>query len=117
MTLVADAKGARVTLQWNAPREDGGSPVTGYVVYRGDSPAGMEAVATLGTVTTWTDEDVKRGKTYYYTVAALNDAGEGEPFAAYEVKVPKEKADGPGFEVVLVAMALLLVIPVARRRC
>jgi hypothetical protein len=43
----------------------------------------MEAVATLGQVRTWTDEDVARGKTYYYTVAALNDAGEGEAFAAY----------------------------------
>jgi titin len=117
MTLVADAKGAKVTLQWNAPREDGGSPVTGYLVYRGDSAGSMEVVATLGMVTTWTDEDVERGKTYYYSVAALNVAGEGEAFAAYEVKVPPQKKDSPGFEVVLVGLALLLVVPIARRRC
>ncbi len=76
----------------------------------------MEVVATLGLVKTWTDEDVVRGNTYYYSVAPINDVGEGEAFAAYPVKVPKEKEDSPGFEALVICLALLLVIPIIARR-
>ena len=118
-TLLAEAKGAKVTLAWTAPESDGGSPVTGYVVLRGASRDALAVVATLGAVTVWTDAAVERGSTYYYTVAAVNSVGQGEAFAAYEVKVPKEKEDGPGFGAIGMGVALaaaVLVMASQRRR-
>jgi PGF-CTERM protein len=112
-TLVADAKGTKVTLQWTAPQDDGGSPVTGYVILRGFSSDALEVGAG---VYTWSDEGLKRGTTYHYSVLAKNDVGEGEPIAAREVKVPKAKEDGPGFEVLVVVAAVMLVAAIMRRR-
>ena len=114
--LTVEAKDSIVVVQWTEPQEDGGSPITGYVVLRGEAPGDLEVIATLGPVFTWTDEDVERGTTYYYSVAAINDVGEGEPFFAREVKVPKKKDEGPGFEVFVVIAAMILVIPMMRRR-
>jgi hypothetical protein len=82
--------------------------VTGYVVYRGASADGLVAVATLGPVLTWTDEDVERGQTYYYSVAAVNEAGEGEPFFAREVKVPEQKEESPGLTALLTVTSLIV---------
>jgi titin len=107
--LACEIRGAEVKLRWTPPEGDGGSPVTGYVVLRGASKDALEVAATLGAVTAWTDITVERGKTYYYTVAAINGVGQGEAFAASEVKVPKEKAKSPGFEAVGVGLALAIV--------
>jgi titin len=112
--------GTSVTLEWSRPLDDGGSPVTGYVVLRGPSPDDLEEVAEVGPgVTSWTDEGLEKGTTYHYSVYARNAVGDGEPIETEHVNVPKpkEKEDSPGFEVILIAMALLLILPVARRRC
>jgi len=80
----------------------------------------LAIVATLGAVTVWTDTAVERGSTYYYTVAAINAVGQGEAFAAYEVKVPKEQKEEPGFGAIGMGIALaaaVLVMATQRRRC
>jgi titin len=116
-TLVANAKGAKVTLQWTAPQDDGGSPVTGYVILRGLSKDNLEQLAEVGPgVTTWSEDGLERGTTYYYSVAAKNDVDEGEPILAREVKVPKKAEEGPGFEVIAVLATLLIIVPIIRRR-
>jgi len=108
-TLVGEAKGGDVTLLWSLPSEDGGTPITGYVVMRGESPGAMSVVAELGLVTTFKDIDLARGKTFYYSVAARNAVGQGEPFAAIEVKVPKKPSEGPGFDAAVVLAALAAI--------
>lgn len=76
-TLTAIAGDASVELAWTAPEDDGGAPVTGYVIYRGTS-AGTEAQhATVGSVLTYTDAGLSNGSTYWYQVAAVNSAGSG----------------------------------------
>ena len=117
-SLTLSVEGTTVSLQWSPPVDDGGSPLTGYVILRGLARDDLAHVAEVGPgVTSWTDDGLEKGTTYYYSVVAKNDVGDSEPVASEEAKVPKDKKeDSPGFGVVAVAMALLLVIPIARRR-
>ncbi len=66
----------RVILTWSAPASDGGSPITGYRVYRGTSPGTESLLATLGVQLSYNDTDVVPGTTYYYRVTASNVLGE-----------------------------------------
>jgi fibronectin type 3 domain-containing protein len=73
----ASAGNASVTVSWSAPATNGGSPVTGYNVYRGTSPGGESGppVASNVTTTSFTDTGLANGTTYYYKVAAVNAVG------------------------------------------
>src|SRR6184192_903378 len=75
--LVATGGNAQVTLTWQAPASNGGSPITNYRIYRGTSSNGETLKATIGNVLTYTDTTVTNGVTYYYQVSAVNAAGEG----------------------------------------
>jgi titin len=117
LVLAIDPKGGRVRLQWAPPGDDGGSPVTGYVVLRGETTESLEVVANPGLVTSWTDEDVKRGGTYYYSVSAVNDVGEGEPITPRGVKVPRqEEGDTPGMGALVALGALLTFTALSKRK-
>jgi hypothetical protein len=74
--LSATAGTASVALSWTKP-SDGGSPITGYQVYRGTSSGTETLLAQVGNVTSYTDTAVSAGITYYYEVSAVNVAGEG----------------------------------------
>ncbi len=75
--LSALAGDTSVDLGWQAPAYDGGSPVTGYRVYRGTSPGGDSFLTALGPVTSFADTGLVNGTTYYYKVSAVNAIGEG----------------------------------------
>jgi len=68
---------AQVALNWQAPSNDGGSPVLLYTIYRGNSSGGESFLITVPLVTTYTDATVTNGVTYYYQVSATNAIGEG----------------------------------------
>jgi fibronectin type 3 domain-containing protein len=74
--LTATPGNAQVALSWTAPTSDGGSPITGFRIYRGTSSATKVILATVGTVTTYSDTTVTNGTTYYYEVSTLNAIGE-----------------------------------------
>jgi fibronectin type 3 domain-containing protein len=75
--LVAIVGDARVSLSWQLPGSDGGSPITNYKIYRGTSPNGESWLATVGAdVFSYTDTPVTNGVTYYYYVTAVNVIGE-----------------------------------------
>lgn len=65
-----------VNLSWQAPTSDGGSPITGYNIYRN----GTLALSVPGTTATMTS--LTNGTTYAFTVAAKNAVGEGPKTAA-----------------------------------
>jgi hypothetical protein len=59
------------------PASDGGSPITGYRVYRGTSPDPQTPlVPDLGVVTSFVDTGLTNGQIYHYRVTALNAVGE-----------------------------------------
>ncbi|HEU5263108.1 MAG TPA: fibronectin type III domain-containing protein, partial [Gaiellaceae bacterium] len=79
-SLSASPGDATVSLSWSAPSFDGGSPITGYRIYRGTSPNPTTALTPdLGVQTSYTDTGLANGTTYYYKVSALNANGVGVP--------------------------------------
>ncbi|HEV2244851.1 MAG TPA: fibronectin type III domain-containing protein, partial [Streptosporangiaceae bacterium] len=77
LAVTAGAGNGSVSLTWSVPASDGGSPVTGYNVYRGTSAGGESATPVASNVsgTSFTDTGLVNGTTYFYTVAALNAVG------------------------------------------
>jgi hypothetical protein len=64
-----------VSLTWNTSSSVG---VTGYKVYRGTTSGGpYSLLSTLGAVTSYTDNNVQSGQTYYYVVTAVGSAESG----------------------------------------
>ena len=92
--LTATAGNAQVTLSWGAPASDGGSPVSGYIIYQGTSPGGETGApvsGTLVTVTSYTVTGLTNGTTYYFRVIAVNAVGQSPPSgeaSAIPVTVP-----------------------------
>jgi fibronectin type 3 domain-containing protein len=87
--LTATAGKAQVGLAWGAPSSNGGSPVTGYDIYRGTASGGETFLASVGASTTsYTDAGVARRTRYYYRITALNSLGESAASAEVSA-VPK----------------------------
>ena len=75
-TLLATAGKSQVKLSWTTPA-NGGTPITGYAVYRGTAAGAAALVQTLSNGTTYVDTDVQPKTTYFYAVAAINRNGAG----------------------------------------
>lgn len=68
-------------LQWPAPKNDGGSPITGYIVQKKEkgSPYWVNAVHVPKGQTNTTVPDLTEGQEYEFRVIAVNAAGQSEP--------------------------------------
>ena len=74
--LLAAKDGDAVNLTWSIP-DDGGSPITGYRLYRGIEGGSESLLASFGAdVNSHIDNDAGSGN-YYYRVTASNANGEG----------------------------------------
>jgi hypothetical protein len=95
LDLDAELNGAQVELSWSVPASDGGWPVIGYTVNRGDSPTNLLFLAEV-TGTSFTDDTVERGKTYHYSVQARNALGISAASPTVEVSIPIPELTPPG---------------------
>jgi hypothetical protein len=76
VTAVAGKSG--IAVSWTAPM-DGGSPITGYRVYRGTVAGGETFLVDLpANALGFTDTNVTHKITYYYRVSAVTIVGEGQ---------------------------------------
>ncbi|MEE9174342.1 MAG: kelch repeat-containing protein [Thermoplasmata archaeon] len=76
LDIEAIARDGRVTLSWREPMSEGESPITGYRIYRGNSPDLVELLSHVESATPYEDVGVENCRTYYYTVTAVNGVGE-----------------------------------------
>ncbi len=77
LNLQATAGDGWVKLTWEPPSNNGGSSITNYKIYRGTSSGGESYLTEVGgSTTTYTDNSVTNGVTYYYYVTAVNSVGE-----------------------------------------
>jgi hypothetical protein len=72
--LVATAGNHQVSLTWNAPVSNGGSPITGYDIYRN----GTEIATNIASAS-YTDIGLTNGDTDTYQVTAVNAVGQSQP--------------------------------------
>ncbi len=75
-SLTATARDGSVHLSWTTP-PDGGSPLTGYRIYRGTATGAETLLASVGAVNAYDDMAASNGTKYFYRVAAMNGAGTG----------------------------------------
>ena len=75
-----------VDLSWNAST----SSVTGYNVYRGTTSGSYTKInSTLDPSTTYTDNTVTAGTTYYYAATAVNSSGQESSYSSpIQVTIP-----------------------------
>lgn len=75
--LNATAATSQISLDWQAPLDNGGSPITNYKIYRGLDDTNLPFLTQVGNVLTYTDTNLINGVRYYYRVNAVNAVGEG----------------------------------------
>jgi hypothetical protein len=92
----ATAGNARAEVAWTAPADNGGAPITGYRVriYNrvGDTTFEVTVPNRLQTMIT----GLTNGRTYTFTVAAINRAGEGSESLPSEPVTPTGHGGNPG---------------------
>lgn len=103
--LKAKVESGDVILSWEDPTSDGGSPLTGYYVLRGSNKDSLSIIKVLGLVNTFTDKTAEDGRTYWYSVQAVNAIGDGEQAIAEDAEMPPS-----GTPLWLLALIVILVV-------
>ena len=78
-----------IKLYWSAPF-DGGSPITGYKIFRANSAGGSYEFIGWSEYPAYMDYDITAGQTYYYVVVAVNEVGSSDYSAELSVSVPAQ---------------------------
>ncbi len=108
------ATSGKATLTWSAPSNTGGSPIAKYRIYRATSASGPWTNIANTTHTSYADTTVANGQTYYYQVAAVNQAGiASQPSSPQNILVPSGAANLPGNPQLWPAIAGAAVVAAA----
>ena len=88
---------ATVALAWNSALDANGNAVAGYHVYRSTTAGSgyIQLTAVPVTDTTYSDDTVGVGSTYYYTVTSVDgDGDQSVPSASVSVQLTDSDSDG-----------------------
>jgi hypothetical protein len=123
LNLAANVTSTNLTLTWDPPQSDSGSPIQGYGVYAGFTPtlscddSTRVAINVSNSNHTWTFVDLPNGSTYA-RVSAINTVGEGPCSSAAEGNVTNPAGDtfphdSAGFWALLASVFVLILIVAA----
>ncbi|XP_059218729.1 twitchin isoform X21 [Stomoxys calcitrans] len=78
---IVDWSEKHVDLKWKIPDDDGGAPITGYIIEKKDCNTGkwQKAMETKSTTPSARVNDLIEGTKYQFRVKAINKAGESKP--------------------------------------
>lgn len=98
---VTDRDYDHIDIEWMAPKEDGGHPISHYDVERKDMKTGRWIKVNTAPVkgTAFSDDRVQKGHSYEYRVIAVNKAGPGKPSDPSAVAIAKPMFEAPKFEL------------------
>ena len=89
----------QIRLNWSAPSNDGGSPITGYRIERAVIRGGVwiiHVASTGSATTTYLDTGLPPNTTRFYRVRALNAQGHGDPSNVAEGTTNAARPGQPG---------------------
>ncbi len=123
--LTAVSGNGYIDLSWDPPSDNGGSQITNYTIYRGTQSGGEVLLKVVGgSITTYRDDSVDVGHTYYYYITATNDAGESQPSNEVHAS-PMSRSAAPSSSgggwflllgLLLIAIIVLLILLLMKRR-
>ncbi|MCK5560965.1 MAG: fibronectin type III domain-containing protein, partial [Thermoplasmata archaeon] len=103
LELQTNTSSGYILLTWQPPANNGGHPIFGYYVYRGENSINLTFLVKLDeSYTYYNDTSVTNGVKYFYYVVALNNLGESPSSnevnaTPYGIPEPPEKPQGtPG---------------------
>lgn len=91
--LLNDLTDKTVTLAWQPPESDGGTPLTAYIIE--SRPSAISSWTAIGKVKgdtlTYIAEDLREGTEYHFRVSAVNIEGQGPSLEGKETVKPVKK--------------------------
>jgi hypothetical protein len=92
--LRAESSDGAVMLTWDPPLDDGGDPISGYALYLASDSGDLVYLITVQSIE-FRAEGLENGRTYRYSVAALNSMGMSDATATV-VATPRGLPGAPG---------------------
>jgi len=93
LNLTADVDSGSVTLSWTMPINDGGAPITHFLIYRGSTSESLTVYAEVdGASDSFVDTGLVNGETWIYRVKTGNSEG----YSAYSNQVTATPCTLPG---------------------
>jgi fibronectin type 3 domain-containing protein len=98
-------------IRWKGPVDDGGGDIWYFHIYRGNDPANMTLVKSLGgSFFSYLDTEVNEGGTYYYRVSCENSLGRSPYSDILTVEPVIEEEDGFDMRLIYIAIGAALII-------
>jgi len=105
-----ELKNDYIKIKWEKPEDDGNSPITQYNIYRSNNS--LENRSLIKTVeedtTSVKDKDFKYGKTYNYTITAVNDIGESSQ--SVKVTITPKKTGLAAMDTKTIGLLILFLV-------
>jgi len=91
-----EVRAEHVKLSWDPPLDDGGTPITGYLVRYMDIDSGEWATACTTSSCNATAKGLKPGHLYQFEVSAINKEGQSEPILTTDPILAENPYRPPG---------------------